>query len=319
MTRAAPLPELPRLAPWYRLVEGEESLVLEHGGRAVVLEGAAVARLLPALLPLLDGTRTVAEVASTLGAGAAPAVEHALRVLHERRLLVDGPPPERDGEPRAAADQLAAAGGADPAAVARRLATATAAVVGAATTAAEVARLLRRAGVDSVPLRGWESREPADLVVAAPSPAELGELERWNVAALEQGRAWLQLLPFDGRLLAVGPLFVPGATACAACYRLRRAATLGFGVLAPALEQSPVAAAAGPALAAAGAAVAAEHALRWLALGDPRLPGVLYALDDADGGLRLSAHLVLRVPRCPACSGADTRARALPWHEAAAR
>src|SRR5207248_2137331 len=45
---AAGLPMLPYLAPWYRLAEVEDGLVLEHGHAVVRLDGAAVRRLLAA-------------------------------------------------------------------------------------------------------------------------------------------------------------------------------------------------------------------------------------------------------------------------------
>src|SRR5947208_317481 len=61
------LPTLPYLAPWYRLAEVEGGLALEYGQTVVRLDGAAVRLLLPALLPLLDGTRTVDEVVEGLG------------------------------------------------------------------------------------------------------------------------------------------------------------------------------------------------------------------------------------------------------------
>ena len=56
------IPALPYLPPWYRVVSGEGKVVLEFGQRIVNLEGRAAERLLPALLPLLDGTRAVDEI-----------------------------------------------------------------------------------------------------------------------------------------------------------------------------------------------------------------------------------------------------------------
>ena len=50
------VPERPLLKPWYRHASFERRTVLEYGDAAVILEGAAANRLLPELLPLLDGT-----------------------------------------------------------------------------------------------------------------------------------------------------------------------------------------------------------------------------------------------------------------------
>src|SRR5919199_611482 len=80
-----PIPRRPLLAPWYRLVGDGDRLLLEHGQVVVVLEGAAVRTLLPALLPLLDGTRTVDELVDRLGAAAREAIELALATLASHR------------------------------------------------------------------------------------------------------------------------------------------------------------------------------------------------------------------------------------------
>ncbi|HET7043207.1 MAG TPA: TOMM precursor leader peptide-binding protein [Gaiellaceae bacterium] len=316
MNAAANLPELPLLAPWYRLVEEGEAVVLEHGHRAVVLEGEAAARLLPRLLPLLDGTRSVPDLLELVGPAAARAVEQALALLAAEGLLVAGPRLGGGVEAREAAERLAAASGLAPRVVRDRIAAARVGVVGAG--GEEVARLLQRAGVGSVARGGVEGPPGEDgVVLVAPVADELELLEAWNAAALAKRVPWLQLLPFDGRFAAIGPLFLPGETACFACYRLRRAGCLGFGLLGAALEPVPTRAAAGPSLAAAAAAVAADHLLRWIGLRDAGLPGVLHALADGSG-LHLDAHHVLRVPRCPACSTAAGRAPVAPWFEAVA-
>ncbi|HSP73427.1 MAG TPA: hypothetical protein VLN26_13720, partial [Gaiellaceae bacterium] len=89
--QGAPLPTRPLLRPGYRVVADGGRLLLERGHRVVLLEGRAAGSLLPRLLPLLDGSRTPAEIADALGPETRPAVEHALRVLAARRLLCEGP------------------------------------------------------------------------------------------------------------------------------------------------------------------------------------------------------------------------------------
>src|SRR5262249_24092230 len=103
-------------------------------------------------------------------------------------------------------------------------------------------------------------------------------------------------------------------TACFGCLRIRRAASLGVGTLGDAVWGEPPCAGGGPALTVAAAAVAAAHALRWLAIGDASLPGTLFALEVV-GGIGLSSHHVLRVPRCPDCSPVGSTAGALPWYQ----
>ena len=83
-------------------------MLIEHAGTLVTLEGAAVTALLPRLLPLLDGTRTTDELVVALGPAVAPAVENALTLLAENRLLVDGPSPDVDGHASSAGAYAAA-------------------------------------------------------------------------------------------------------------------------------------------------------------------------------------------------------------------
>lgn len=311
------LPEYPLLTPWYRLLDEGDRLLLEHGHRVLALDGAAVRELLPRLLPLLDGTRTVAEIVSAAGAPAEPAIVKALVLLRAHGLLVDGPPGHSGLALHETVNFLAAGSGVPPGVVAGRLLDAKVGVVGDAPAADEAARILRRAGVVRLERRGWADADAGDdLVLAAPAPAEVRAVSAWNDAALAAGLRWLQLLPFDGAFAAIGPLYLPGETACYACYRLRRAACLDLGRTADELDAVPVRAGGGPAVSVAAGAIAAVHALRWLTTGDPSLPGVLYAL-EGPGGLRLTRHLVLRVPRCPACSASAWASAPLPWFQAA--
>ena len=99
------VPALPLLAPWYRVVGDGERLLLEYAQSVVVLEGAAVQSLLPALLPLLDGTRSVDDLAARLGPPARPAIEAAVELLAEHGVVVAGPdaPPDLRDAARAAA------------------------------------------------------------------------------------------------------------------------------------------------------------------------------------------------------------------------
>src|SRR4051794_28763382 len=145
------LPALPYLAPWYRLVQLPGKVVLEHGQRTVTLEGRAVSRLVPALLPLLDGTRSLDEIVGVLGEAVRPAVENVLLALLQRSVLVDGPP-VADDEPRpfAEAGTLLASLHPGRGAVAdavEALQGCSVAIAGRASLGLEIARLLRSSGV----------------------------------------------------------------------------------------------------------------------------------------------------------------------------
>jgi bacteriocin biosynthesis cyclodehydratase domain-containing protein len=200
--------------------------------------------------------------------------------------------------------------------VATALAAARVGVAGESRAADEAARLLTAAGLSRVERVALTDADRLDLLVAAPSHEQLPALERVNAHALASHVSWLQLLPYDGRIAAVGPLFLPGVTACRTCFQLRRAAALRFGPIEETLASAPPRAPSGPALEAAAAAVAVVVALRWLGARDPYLPGILYAL-ELEQGPQLTTHRVLRVPRCPDCSSAHRRARPAPWFDPA--
>src|SRR2546423_3000938 len=145
----------PRLSPWYRLARVGDALALEHGQAVVRLDGAAATKLLPRLLPLLDGTRTVDEIAACLGEPIRPAVEHALELLEEHGLLLDGPA-EADGGDTVA--RLVAATGPhrSESELARVLALSRVGVAGVGRGAEEVARALRGAGIERVSRADWK-------------------------------------------------------------------------------------------------------------------------------------------------------------------
>ncbi len=83
---------LPYLAPWYRIASTDGKVLLEYGQRIVCLEGRAATVLVPVLLPLLDGTRSVDQIVEILGEPAREAVEAALAQLDDHGVLLEGPP-----------------------------------------------------------------------------------------------------------------------------------------------------------------------------------------------------------------------------------
>ncbi len=312
-----PLPERPALAPWCRLVEDDSRVLVEHGGTLVTLEGVAARALLPRLLPLLDGTRTRDDLAGALGHAAAPAVDNALALLAEHQLLVDGPALDED-RPAAPAATFAAAvaGSTAPAAALDALESARVAVLGSGPTARELARLLSVSGSRVETLS--RDREPAagSFVVAAPEHDEVDALPGLNALALRRRDPWLQVLPFDGRFVIAGPVFVPEASACHACFVTRRAAASGYDEDFDVVERTPCRAPLPAPLVSVAAGLAALLAVRWLTTADPTLPGRFYALEAATViGLRFDR--LLRVPRCAAC-GPHVQAVPSPWFETAA-
>lgn len=312
---SAAVPTHPALAPWCRLVEDGRRVLIEHGGTVVTLEGRAATVLLPRLLPLLDGTRTAAQLAEELGAAAGPAVSKALAVLAGERLLVEGPIVSEGVDARTATATFAVGvtGRSTQAVAVESLASARVAVLGSGATARELRRLHGRSGirVEALSL----DAEPSDvaLVVAAPEPTELETLDRLNDHALRCRQPWLQVLPYDGRFAVAGPLFLPDETACRTCWVTRRAACSGYEEDFRLVHALPARAASTAAVVTLGASLAAVLAVRWLATRDPTVPGRFYAL-EARTILRLRFERLLRVPRCPTC-GPERQAIPSPWFE----
>ena len=310
-------PRRPHLRPWYRVVEDGDRVLLEYAQSVVVLEGRSVSSLLRALLPLLDGTRTVEDIAGVLGPAVRPAIDHALAVLTDSRLLDEGPPAPDDtgGDERHTAELLAALsqGVCTVSDAARAVSDARVAVAGASSVAAEISRLLLAAGCRRLEAVEWDDPPGhVDLAVACPGGHELPRLEAWNAALLRSGTPWLQVLPFDGRMLAIGPMFLPGDSCCWRCYQLRRSGVSSYRTEFAALERAPAPFPSPRSVAAIAAGTAALLALRWLAWRDALVPGRLFAV-ELDAGVAAGPHHVYRVPRCPACSGLDGVAPPLPW------
>lgn len=322
----------PRLKPWYRLAldEASDTLHVRHGATTVTFSGRAATLLLPPLLGLLDGTRTVTELVDRLGPAVEPAITQALARLAEHDLLLDGPSSSAEcPDPvRATVDAVSARteGEIAPEAVLGRLRTAHVAVAGGR-VAAEIARLLLRSGVAGV----HRTADPEaidghgyDLVVVAPDAADDPALGRFNRRALETGQLWMQVLPLDGRRAAVGPLFLPGQTACFECFRIRRAAAgpnrsldRRWDELADAGHVAPGAAGMADGQVSILAGMATEFAVELLALGErassPR-GGYLRVLTTGAHGPELETHRVFRVPRCPQCSPLNGFGSPQPWH-----
>jgi bacteriocin biosynthesis cyclodehydratase domain-containing protein len=318
LPKAPDLPTHPYLKPWYRLSAGDGKLVFEYADNALVFDGRATERFLPSLLALLDGTRTIDEIETQLGKPAAPAIDNALRLLAEKKLLTEGPPLGEE-EVRPVSETLhfltASFEGLSVTQTRAALEQSTVTVLGSGPVAAELHRILQLSSV-RVERCGWstETDGGANLVVAAPSGAELRELGPWNRRALASSSPWLQLLPFDGRFAAVGPLFVPRETCCYECYRLRRLATSDYPTEAELLEDIPAPWPSPPALDATIAGLGGTIVMRWLVARDDLATGMLLSL-EARPTLSLASHWVYRVPRCRACAAVSTTAAPLPWYK----
>lgn len=312
------LPERPALSPWFRVVPGDEQLVLEHGGTVIAFDGKAASLLLPSLLPLLDGRHTVGEIVGTLGEAVAPATRNALELLNEKGALLDGPQPARsDGALAESAIFTTALTGGSPADAHATLSASQIAIAGTSPVAAEVERILASTGFEHVRRADIEDHgRRSEFLIAAPWDDEVAHLHSINMRRLEQDAPWLPVLPSDGHLAVIGPLIVPGVSGCHACYRLRRGACSGFEADFERVDSVPPRAGSPSALSAVAAGLVGLLTLRWLGADDSTLPGSYYTIETGVV-LGLGHGRLLRVPRCPDC-GAGGAPMPSPWFNAKA-
>lgn len=151
-----------------------------------------------------------------------------------------------------------------------------------------------------------------DLVVAVADPARpASSLRTVNAVCVRAGVTWLPVSAYDGAVLRVGPLVVPGDTACYECTERRLAANAEYSDLYRDVVADAPAVPAPPTVLAWAASVAALSLLAWIGGADARVPGRLLTLSPAD--LALRSATVFRVPRCPVCASPDHLHAAAPW------
>jgi bacteriocin biosynthesis cyclodehydratase domain-containing protein len=158
-------------------------------------------------------------------------------------------------------------------------------------------------------IAGLDARR--SIVVAGAAPRRcLRPLPRVNEACVRAGITWLPIGGFDGSRLRVGPLVVPGQSACLSCAQRRIAANVAYFDLQPLVADAP-SAPAPAALARWAQALAALVLLAWIGGCDVRLPGRVFTLGTDE--LDVRHGLVHRVPRCDTCAAPDYIAAAAPW------
>lgn len=327
------LPKRPYLAPWYQLVKEEKRMLFKSGGSIIVVEGKASHIFLPALLPLLDGTRTLDEIHECIGEGVKPATLKALELLEQHGLLAEGYPINAT---KSVADlvnffhSIGISQGAKAEDILESIQRAKIGIVGTGMAAEEIARLLKLSGVELIKRLNWQQDKQsfgsADLVVVAPQCKELYLLHEWNRFALDNHRSWIQVIPYDGRFAAVGPLYIPGETACYQCYEMRLASNVDFREELSdwnraiddrriSLSDYPVA----PQISLMLSCLASLHVLCLITLQKEvslvNLVNCFYAVEFGFDGVSLKQHHVYRVPRCPVCSRLVSQGSPLPWHE----
>ena len=276
-----------RLRADLRLAQVDPGRVeLAGEGYTVVVEGDVAS----AVVPLLDGSRTLEQVAMELfGRASVAEVVAAVGDLERQRYVVHEP---LDGDRQEAAFWEPMGLGAAEAAA--RLSRTTVEVVAVGNVDVQpLSAAMVELGVQVVP------GEQASLVCVFAEDYLLDELGGINKAMLGSRRRWLLARPL-GRELWLGPLFEPGATGCWAC--LARALSAGDADgKGPGLMLGKLRAAQ-RALAELVATKVAE-----IVVGGTieALRGRLVTLDSRT--LSSESHLLMRYPDCPSCGVATPR------------
>jgi bacteriocin biosynthesis cyclodehydratase domain-containing protein len=304
------------LKPWYRIYKGDNSLIFHYGDSVICLKGRAAEDVLPKLLPMLDGRHSIDQIERIVGENA-EITRAAIGLLERYELLMDGVVPLEQSDLARTAVFLSSIGGASITEnIGQRLACASVTVVGSSDVALEIIRGLQSSGIGEAKSGDFNNIADGapDLLIAAPSQAEASELRDLNSFALRHKQIWMQVLQYDGRFAAIGPIFVPHETACYACYQLRRASNVKYPNEYLELDKAatPFEQCAAVDLSVAGLAIL--HALRWIGAQDPSLAGNMLAFQPFNDRATSLNH-VLRVPRCQACSLASSITPPSPWHE----
>ena len=154
------------------------------------------------------------------------------------------------------------------------------------------------------------------MVASADPSAPARPLRRINELCHESAVSWLPIGAYDGAVIRVGPLIIPGQSACFECTLTRLAANTQYSDL---YEDVVLAVGSGPAPAAVdrwARAMAELIVMGWVGAADAALPGRLFTLTPTTLGVR--SAIVFRVPRCPACGCPDYIPAAAPWESARA-
>ena len=235
------MPVRPRFLAELVTVPLEDGLLIDGSDEQQVLRGPAVKNLLPKLLPLLDGTRRVEQIAAELPELPHRAIHNALALLYTRGLLEDH---EADPTELGAVDpQLigflrryvdATRVNRSGLQALHRLAAAHAAVSVTGQHTAKVTthleELLKKAGVGRVSqvALGTKLRDVFTdaanggsrlLVVLTDGHEDNTQLEQMDDQCAAMGVPWLRASVNTGSLTAdLGPFFERGETACYRCF-----------------------------------------------------------------------------------------------------
>jgi bacteriocin biosynthesis cyclodehydratase domain-containing protein len=283
------------------------------------LEGEACQRVLPWLASELNGLRSVRQLESLAAQrGAVEQLKDVLVCLKEQGLLtLETAASGRSEEDPALREAVEALACGEAGEILGRCRAARVVVCGRSTLANEVWRAIQNQGFTASslidPISPNDSLPPAGevcLPVIVESDWDQAVLESINRSSLAARRPWMIVGAWSRRVL-VGPIFVPGETACYDCYRKRLDSHRRHLAAFQALERwqrdrnerpepSPVL----PAVARLAAAWTALEVFHYVTrVASPRTLGRVLVYDPAEA--RLGIETVLKIPWCPTCGDAS--------------
>jgi len=298
-----PLPARPLLVPWVQPVEvGDGLLELRSDETFYPLRHPALATAFRAVDDRLTGAQEVEAVLADLPSEVESAAVLLLKMLRFSGLLLDGSElDDLEADERGRLLSLSHLT-VRPAAVQRRLTAAAVAVLGSGAIAGRVEEQLESIGCEQVGAVEAEDLDDAtavDLLIACVDAPARSHLTLINAFALER-RLPLLRVAAHGASAWLGPLVVPGETACLHCLQTReRANTHGEGAL-PDFELGSIGALEPQVELLAAQAVA--EAIRFLGRATaPSTIGNVYELSATSP--QTHRHTLLRDPGCRACGG----------------
>jgi SagB-type dehydrogenase family enzyme len=284
------VPVRPCLVPGLVQVPLDDGLAfVGTGSRQTVLRGRTATTLIPRLLPALDGTRTVAELAEAQRDVAEADLRACVSLLYLSGILQDGPAVPWEGPiPPEVVDYLGRH--LDTTRVNRsrneacgRLARTRVLVAGPEPLATMLCTELVGSGVDAHRWRGPAEAVVGDVVIAV-DDGNAEALAELDSACARAGISWLRTAIGD-RTVELGPLFDARHTCCYRCF---------------AADRSRPAGAPTPARVATWAALVTTEAVHLLSrVGTTRVTSGCTVVDLADWTqARVGAY---RQPGCPRC------------------
>lgn len=274
---------------WVRAFHGTDFTALGVGDAVAVLRGGAQEELRAMLADLRSGPRVADELA---GFGSESGVRRLLEFLDASGMLAAG---ERSRSMPLEREWLEQVIPEADLADSRRLADRSAYFIAGQSDFAD----LLRSALDHLRLSPAQAAADAAIVVLDPSLG-LAEMREWNRRSVATGQALLPVLGFNWSYGQVGPLIVPGQSACLECFLRRAVANVDYAaeVYEGMRDASAGAADHYPALLSSVASTA-EILHRWIVQRDPELPGRM--LREHIEPWSRKEHWVMRVPRCEVC------------------